>query len=268
MIEPSKIVELAISAAGVADAKWADRVTALVPRIATIFREVAEENDPTSLINIARKASDSQAFTAEYRSHELDENTKRIFVYVYDEGAQGKSENLEPDGTQKLRTEPMWSAAGRAMRATLEGLTRGQKVVCYRHSEQIDKTRKTGILIHIQAVGKAPAGGGPNPSPAGSPRQEPIRQQGASRPPAAAPDQAPAQDHPSPAPAPPSPGSPEDNAALTAIEKRFDALSTRQRLAYGQLCRGAGINPHTPDPEHLEQAMKFIAHVENPPGGA
>src|SRR5690606_32149344 len=122
---------------------------------------------------------------------------------------------------QTVRTEPMWSASGRAIRRVIEGLQPGQRVLCYRYTEQIDKKKKMGLLVHIEPLGRPPAG-----SPA---TQTPAADRPAPRPPRGQPQP---DDHQAPVRAPqpsaPEPHSPEDNAALTEIEMRVNALKPRQ----------------------------------------
>ncbi len=164
-----EIVRLAVMAAGAVDRGWDERVVALVPRIASLMREPRDEADPTSLVNVARKVSEASVFKAEYRGHEFDENTQRIFVKLHDPKSQD-GDYLDADGNQTVRTEPMWSPTGRAMRKTLESMTSGQAAVCYRYTEQIDKKRKMGLLIHLEPLGRSrPAEAAQAPPPAAAP---------------------------------------------------------------------------------------------------
>lgn len=241
-----RIVELAIQAAGIVDSKWSDRVTALVPRVAALFREPHDEADPTSLINTARKVAEASAFTAEYRDHELDDSgrdgnrpTQRVFVRIYDEKSQGDNDYLDADGCQTVRTEPMWSGSGRAVRSILESMESGQRAVFYRYTEQIDRKRKQGLLVHVQPL-RTRAAPGQTTHP---PSRPPARQ--ASEEPRPSSDAA-----PSPEPA----RTGRDPHGI--IEERFEALTARQRVAFMRLCRETGVpTPLICEDDKIEQVM-------------
>ena len=259
VIEPDEIVKLAAMAAGTADGNWQKRVVTLVPKVAALFREPQDENDPMSLSNVARKVLQAHTFKAEYRGYELDDKgrdgnqpTQRLFVKIYDPEGQD-SEYLDDEGCQTLRTEPMWSESGRAIRAVLDRMQHGQPAIIYRHSEQISKSKKTALLVHIEPRS---ARRSPNQGERASGNQKSAE----AHPPAPA-DQAPAG-----APAPPAGAVPSgDHAeALASLANRFDQLSGQQRVAFAKACRSAGLeNFVEPSSDDLPRVLDIIKEVEN-----
>ncbi len=261
-VDNTEIVRLAALAAGTIDNQWQARVVAAVPKVAALFAEPKDEHDPNSLLNIATKVMEANVFTAEYRDHELDDKgrdgnqpTLRVFVRLFDEHNQG-SDYLDADGCQTVRTEPVWSASGRHMRRVLDSLEPGQKVVCWRYSEQIGKTKKVGLLVHLEP-GRRRDSQGAAPSPSAGVRR-PGRDQ------APPPESRPAGDGgASPSPAR-SQAERDDNAALTEIGRRFEALTPRQRIAYGHGCRDLKISdPMCPAPEQMDAAFKLLDQIES-----
>lgn len=259
-IDNTEVVRLAALAAGQIDNQWQNRVVAAVPRIAALFAEPRDEHDPNSLLNIATKVMDANVFTAEYRDHELDDKgrdgnqpTLRVFVRLYDEHNQG-SDYLDADGCQTVRTEPVWSASGRYMRRLLDSLEPGQKVVCWRYSEQIGKTKKVGLLVHLEPQGRR------RDPQASRPPAEERRPAGRQEPP---PDDRHAGGGEPQAP-PPARSTRDDNAALVELERRFDALTPRQRVAYGRGCQGFGIaDPMCPEPDKMAKAFELLDQIES-----
>lgn len=255
-IDNEEIVRLAVMAAGNLDNNWQARVVAAVPKIAAVFGEPTDEHDPNALVNVARKVSEAHVFTAEYRGHEVDDNSKRVFVKLYDEKNQD-SDYLDDQGCQTVRTEPLWSATGRSIKRILDGLESGQWIVCYRYSEQFDKTKKVGLLVHVEPLGRRRDSQG---APAGPPAEQ--------RRPADRQDPDPAGQSAAgaarPAPAARSQSDRDDNAALVDLERRFEALSSRQRIAYGHGCRELGIsNPMCPEPEQMTAAFELLGRIES-----
>lgn len=237
----TEIVRLAIMAAGAADDHWHDRVVALVPRVASIFREPRDDKDPMALVNIARKVSESHGFRAEYRGHELDDNTQRLFVKFYDENGQD-GEYLDENGCQTLRTEPMWSPSGRAMRAILERMQHGQPANVYRYSEAVSKSQKTALLTHIEPLKMRRNQTRPAPGPArssGRQAEEGVR--------------------------PPSSAASDDvQEQLARLQNSWDELTNPQKVAYARACRENGIdNPVEPPMGRLDDAERLMAEVRN-----
>jgi hypothetical protein len=243
MTEEARIVELAVQAAGAADAKWADRVVSLVPRVAAMFRPPHDDADPNSLLNTARKVAEANVFTAEYRGHEYDENTKRVFVKVFDEKSQGqKNDHLDENGCQTVRTEPMWSAHGRATRKILESMQSGQRGVFYRYTETIDATRKMGLLIHLEPLGHQtrPPASESGPPPA---RRDEGREAG---------------EEPRPSPAV------EPSDAQAQLAHDIENLTNKQKVSFVRACRADDItNPWEANARempivrrHLEEARQ------------
>lgn len=262
-IDNTEIVRLAALAAGQIDNHWQDRVVAAVPKIATLFAEPKDEHDPNSLLNVAAKVMRANTFTAEYRGHELDDKgrdgnqpTLRVFVRLYDEHNQG-SDYLDADGCQTVRTEPVWSATGRHMRRLLDSLEVGQRVVCWRYSEQIGKTKKVGLLVHLEPLGRRRDSQGPPPGqPAG------VRRPGRDQDPPSGSRSAGGEESAASPPARSSTPPSDDNAALTELGIRFEKLSPSQRVAYGRLCRGHGISdPMAPEPDQMAEAFKYLDQV-------
>lgn len=250
-MEPEEIVRLAVMAAGTADKHWQDRVVALVPRVAAQFRHEDDEENPRSLINVARKVTEAHVFKAEYRSHEYDENTQRIFVKLFDEKADRDSEFLDEDGCQTMRTEPMWSASGREMRRILEGLDPGQYVTVYRYSEQVGKTKKTSVLVHLEPL-RQRAQHAPAPQRAASPPAE-------ARPPAPAGEEGVGGSR---APAP----STDHAEAQAKLANRFDQLTGKQRIVFGRSCAKKGIsNFMEPSEADISAVMESMKEAEDSP---
>lgn len=255
-IDNTEIVRLAVMAAGNLDNNWQQRVVAAVPKIAAVFGEPADEHDPNALVNVARKVSEAHVFTAEYRGHEVDDNSKRVFVKLYDEKNQD-SDYLDDQGCQTVRTEPLWSATGRSIKRILDGLESGQRIVCYRYSEQFDKTKKVGLLVHVEPLGRRRDSRG---APAGPPA-ETRRPAERGAPPS---DARPAGGESPSSPPARSQATRDDNAALVEIERRFEALNSRQRIAYGRGCQGMGItDPMCPDPDKMSAAFELLDRIES-----
>jgi hypothetical protein len=248
MTEEARIVELAVQAAGAADAKWADRVVSLVPRVAAMFREPRDESDPNSLLNTARKVAEANVFTAEFRDYEYDDKgrdgnqpTHRLFVRLYDEKSQD-GDYLDADGCQTVRTEPMWSATGRATRKILESMQSGQRGVFYRYTEQIDRKRKMGLLVHIEPLGHQtrPPASESGPPPA---RRDEGREAG---------------EEPRPSPAV------EPSDAQAQLAHDIENLTNKQKVSFVRACRADDItNPWEANARempivrrHLEEARQ------------
>lgn len=240
----TKIVELAVQAAGVADDTWHNRVVALVPKVAAVFREGRDEKDPMALVNIARKVTESHGFRAEYRGHELDDTTQRLFVKFYDENGQD-GDYLDENGCQTLRTEPMWSPSGRAMRAILERMKHGQPANVYRYSEAVSKTQKTALLTHIEPL-RMPRGGNqtrPAPDPA---RSSDRQAEGGARQPSSA----------------ALPATDDVREQLARLQNSWDELTNPQKVAYARACRENGIdNPVEPPMGRLDDAERLMAEA-------
>lgn len=258
MIDPEirRIVELAIGAAGTATdhRRFAYKVNELVPAVAALLREPASGAEEDALVPYvtARKMTEARTFRCEFRDARYDESTKRIFVRVYDEKHSGsETDTLDEDGCQTVRTEPMWTTAGRVMRERIKALESGQQVVCWRYNEPLEGGRKKmGVLVHIEAVGSRPGGGSPQgvttthrPAP--------------NKPPGPAPEER--QVTPLPG-ANPSAADPDH---VRLIAERFERLSGRQRVAFAHACRAAGLDRFMePAPEQVDAVLVIMSRIE------
>ncbi len=237
----NEIVRLAVMAAGAADRGWQERVTGLVPRIAVLFRESDDPADPKVLANIARKTTEASSFRAEYRDHRFDENTQRIFVRIFDEKNQD-GDFIDHEGCQTVRTEPMWSQSGRVIRKTIEAMSSGQQAVFYRYSEQIDKKRKQGLLIHLEPLGSQ--------SRSVTPDRPPTSVQAPERP---------AGDAARPA----SPATSIDKR-ITEIETRYEKLGPVWRVRFAKQCNielGVQAALMPPD-DKVDDVLRVLGEIE------
>lgn len=151
------IVRLAVMAAGPVDGNeraWMGRVYELAPKIAAMFRPPmsGHENDATTPGVVARKVLDSSVFRAEFVACEMEESSKRLIVSFRSETTNKK--DADADGTESLRTEPMWTVSGRHMRKIVEAMVPGQKANVFKHIDTIDGSRKSRVLAHIEPLGK------------------------------------------------------------------------------------------------------------------
>lgn len=238
----NEIVRLAVMAAGTADRGWQERVTGLVPRIAVLFREPNDPADPNALTNIARKTTEASSFRAEYRDHRFDENTQRIFVRLYDEKNQD-GDFLDDEGCQTVRTEPMWSQSGRVIRKTIEAMTSGQRAIFYRYSEQIDKKRKQGLLVHLEPLGSQSRSVTPDRTPKSV--QAPER---------------PAGDAARPA----SPATSHNDKRIAEIEIRYEKLGPVWRVRFAKQCNielGVLAALMPPD-DKVDDVLRVLGEIE------
>lgn len=255
--EIRRIVELAIGAAGTATnpRQLAYRVHELVPAVAALLREPTPGSEEDALVPYvtARKVSEARTFRCEFRDARYDESTKRIFVRIYDEKHSGsESDSLDEDGCQTVRTEPLWTTAGRVMRERIKALESGQQVVCWRYTEPLEGGRKKmGVLVHIEAVGSRP-GGGSSQGVTTTPRPAP------NEPPGPAPEER--QVTPLPGANPPTEADPDH---VRLIAERFERLSGRQRVAFAHACRAAGLDRFMePTPEQVDAVLVIMSKIE------
>lgn len=240
-------VRLAIVAAGQVDdpIKWQARITTLTPQIASMLRlpDEAHANDATTPVVTARKVLGASAFRAEYVGHELEETSKRLVVRL--KSATANTKETESDGTEHLRTEPMWTPAGRAMRRILDALEPGQQVTAFKHVEPIDAQRKVRVLVHLEPVGRrqrSPA----VPPPPGETRR---------------PDRDP--DPPSGSRSQDEPKRDRDAERADLLESRYEALTPSQRVAFGRLCKTDGITAFMmPSDEDFDRVLVHLATIE------
>lgn len=241
MTDPSDVVKLAIGAAGECkDARtFAQRVFELTPVIASLLRPAPDgrENDAVTPVVTAAKLLGASVFTAEFVGFEPEESSHRLIVKLRSQTAN--QSETEGDGTEHLRTEPMWTPAGRAIRKIVENLAPGQKVAAHKFIEQIDAQRKVRVLVHIEALGSRP----------GAPRQ---------------PDPTTASSSPGAESSPPPDTVSPAVGASPEVAERFDKLNNRQRIALANLCRGRGVaNFMQPaDEAQTQVVMEAIAQVE------
>lgn len=255
----NEVVRLAIAAAGPIagnEGAWLQRIREATPQIASLLRPPlqGQENDPMLLPVVARKVLESAVFKAEYLSHSLEESSQRIIVTVRSETTTKSDQN--PDGTEDIRTEPMWSPVGRIMRTKLDALVPGQSVMIYKHMEK-GTGKSYRVLAHLVA-GRAPE----------QQRQQPLQDRRASEPiTASAPqaESAPPDERagsvPSTDPAPPS--TDEHGPHWGYVQERLDKLTTFQKVAWKALAQGRGVkNFMDPTEDEIDRVIKAFDEVE------
>lgn len=157
-----------------------------------------------------------------------------------------------PTGEEHFRTDPLWTRPGKLMAAKIKQLQPGSELLVYKYTEDVDGERKSRVLVHFEVL-RTPRAGTAAQQPAQEPRtSEPVTV-------ADAPSGEPPVETPN---APPEAHSTADNAALSALETAFEALTSRKRVAYANWARGSGIsNPMLPDPDRLDEALTMIAQL-------
>ena len=245
-----RAVELAIAAAGAVGSDergWQLRVARIVPAIATMMRppQPGHENDATTPFVTARKVMDSTVFRAEFVSFTVEDKTKRLIVSIRSDTTDAKE--AEADGTEQLRTEPWWTNAGFVMRKLIESLEPGTPINVFKHMESFEGTNDRGgkmtknsrVLVHLEVAGK--------PRPDSQTATTPPRQS----------ERPPQQQAPAPAAGVP----PSDH--VDVIADRFEALTARQRVAFGHLCRGQGLTDFmNPGDDELDRVLLYLSKIE------
>jgi hypothetical protein len=242
------VVAMAIGASGQVgsnEREWHMKVARNAAAIAAMMREPHDPELASTPLVTVRKVLEASVFKGEFVGYREDENMKRLFVQIRSESGDAKEQDA--DGVEELRTEPWWTEAGFVMRRAIENLAPGTPINVYKYNEPIEGGRKnTRVLVHFQVVGKPRTqAGAPQPAPAS------VR--------------APQQDSPTPAAAPPH--APGGHADLVAT--RFEALSSRQRVAFGRLCASQGLTDFMdPSDEHLDAVLVNMAKIEQNNEGA
>lgn len=242
--QATRAVELAVAAAGQMDRGWRKRVYESIAEVSVMLREGSDA------VDWAERIQASTVFKATFTGFEEEipegmDRPSRLIVHTQSDKAintkPGPRQNLT--GEEHVRTDPLWTKPGRLVADRIRQLPVGSFILIYKLTEDVDGDRKSRVITHFEVLR--------TPSTGGQERQEAAA-------PSEAPDQAPAV----PPPSPPEPNSPQDNAAITKIESLFEQLSSRQRVAYGHLCRENGItNPMLPDPHRMEEAIQFLVDL-------
>lgn len=247
MTDPQRVAELAIMSAGVVndERRWNLAVAKNTAMIAAMLREPHDPELATTPLVTARKIAESSVFKAEYVGFDVEENTKRLIVKVRSE--TGDDKERDADGVEEMRTEPWWTDAGFMMKRAIEHLEVGTPINVYKYIEPIDNGRKkVRVLVHFEVIGKPrPAEGSSRPAPSAGRAQR-------------------AEPPTPPAAPPPAPGGHAD-----LIATRFEALSPRQRVAFGRLCGGQGLTDFMDPPdEHLDAVLLALSTIEKNNEGA
>jgi hypothetical protein len=269
------VVRLAIAAAGPVgnnEAAWRHRVDELTPQIAAMFRPPLQgrENDAMTPAVTARKVLDASVFTGEYVDHALEDSSKRLVVRIKSETTDTKEK--ESDGTEHIRTEPMWTPYGRLMKSKLDQLVTGQKVTCFKHLEQIDASRKVRVLVHL-VPGKRPEGDQERPTVEAPPSSAPPAgraEVGSNRrPPTSAPPSQSGitQQRSDTTTSPSQPvGSGDAEADMRnahAVEEAMKDLPNMQKVAVRAMCQGQKIkNWAMPSDEDLDRVLLIISNIK------
>jgi hypothetical protein len=253
------VVRLAIAAAGPVgnnEAAWRHRVDELTPQIAAMFRPPLQgrENDAMTPAVTARKVLDASVFTGEYVDHALEDSSKRLVVRIKSETTDTKEK--ESDGTEHIRSEPLWTPYGRLMKSKLDQLVTGQKVTCFKHLEQIDASRKVRVLVHL-VPGKRPEGDQERPTVEAPP---------SSAPPAGRAEVGSNRRPPTSAPPPQPVGSGDAEADMRnahAVEEAMKDLPNMQKVAVRAMCQGQKIkNWAMPSDEDLDRVLLIISNIK------
>lgn len=255
-----RAVELAIAAAGQVGSNerdWQLRVAKIAPLIATMMRppQPGHENDATTPYVTARKVLDATVFRAEYIGFDVEDKTKRLIVKFRSDTSDAK--DTESDGTEHMRTEPWWTNAGFVMKRIIENLEPGTPVNVFKHMESFAGTDDRGkamqknsrVLVHLEITGK-PRSDHQSTAPAQSPRpsERPAPQRDAA---------------PTAAPPPAHHEDPSHSDHHSVVADRFEALTSRQRVAFGRLCSGMGLTDFmNPSDEHLDQVLVNMSKIE------
>jgi hypothetical protein len=142
------VVLAAIAAAGPAGnnyASWKGRVNALIPEVAVTIEARSLQMHRAALMREAR------VYSGAYQGYELEESSQRLVVFTL-----GEPTKRSPDGIDKIRTEPVYRAAGKRMRAQLDDLDVGTQVRVWRGMEEIRSGEHAGeksrLLMRIEVV--------------------------------------------------------------------------------------------------------------------
>jgi len=154
------VLRLAIVAAGeMSDLpSWRGRLAALIPEVVATISEGSREY---------RQVHDMMTavvLSAEFLSYELQDRSHRCKVMIQAD----YSKKGEPEHVWSERTD---TKLGAAQLAILQTLKKGNKVLVWKSTEQIDDERKVRMLNHIARLDATPV---PDSSPA---PQTPSRQQ-------------------------------------------------------------------------------------------
>lgn len=196
---------------------WQRRVATAIPACASLLKEGASAT--------ARMVLDSSSFRAEYVGHELEESSSRLIVSFRSDTTDAK--DADADGVETMRSEPMWTQAGRAMRRKIEALQPGDSVVAHKFVEDVDRGKKVRVLVHLEVLGRKRQVSQPTPSR----RVE-------------APNEPPPEDRREPAG--------ESDVRTT----RFDALDNKTKVAFMKACRN--YDPPIPDPFHDDDRLDAV----------
>ena len=206
-IIPSIIVA-AVAAAGPKgsnDAAWKAKINDAIPHIAAMAHE------GTRQWRIAEQVLGAAVFVAEYVDHHVEDTSKRCLVHI----DTGKPTKNYPDGIEPIRTHRTDNAQGKAMKARLDSLTKGDEIVVWKALEQNDSgDEKYRVLVHFETRPKRHDTQQRNPN--GSVADTP----------------------------PPSRSAPADESAEA---RTFNELDSRTKARVARALREAGISFPVPD---------------------
>lgn len=246
----TRAVELAIAAAGKMDSGWRQRVYENVADISVLLGEKSD------VVPWSERIMGADQFVATFTGFEEEipdgmDKPSRLIVYTQSDKAintkAGPRQNLT--GEEHVRTDPLWTRPGRLVAQRVRSLPVGSLIKIFKEVEEVDGERKVRVMVHFEILRVPTAGSASSVTP---PAVGPERRE------AADPQQRPDQS-PEPEPSLSAPGTKSDDANLSEIEKLFNALGPRQRVAYAHWCREMGItDPMVPAESMTERAIEKL----------
>lgn len=199
---------------------WLRRVETATPACAALLK-------PGGPADTAAKVLESTAFSATFVGFEVEESSSRLIVSFKSKTTDAK--DADADGTESLRTEPMWTGAGRAMRRKVEHLQPGDSVVVHKHVETVDGSKKVRVVVHLEVLGRKPDRTGQSATSRRieSPNEAPVAEREVA-------------------------ATPGDSVRTT----RFDALDNKAKVAFMRACRTH--EPPIADPFHDEDRLDAV----------
>lgn len=235
-----QVISLAIGAAGSSEnvLAWKGRINANIPLVASMLGEDSNQ------WKLAGNVLSAHRFLCTYRGYKLEETSQRLVVSV-----ETKPSRRYPDGIEPLRTDRVDTTSGRRMKALLDELTDGDRLVVWRYMDEAKDAHGDDIsvrmLVHFEKIGSAKASDQRTVTP-------PVRQEGPSSPPHGQTDAEGADADPNQRPAP--------SASKDRIDDILDHMTSRQKVRAVTRLRAAGYT-HWNDPP-ADVAQKVIGILE------
>lgn len=210
------IIATAIAAAGPKrgrESQWRNDVTEMIGPVVEMLTDTGSRQWEQAEMMLHAKV-----FPAIYLGYEIEESSTRCLVQI-----QTQPSKRYPDGIEPIRSHRTDDPRGIAMKARLDALKPGCRVLVWKYMDSINDDTKVRLLVHVKWLGSPDRPAGPP-----SPQRDGGGDAGAG-------------------PSPPAPPAPTDTER-TVVDAIND-LDNRTKVAVMRRVAADGLHPDNPDHE-------------------